>query len=227
MAIKYLEWDSSFFNKKIGLLDLSKDPNYLDFDLDYDLIYVTSDEEIVVNLKKYTQTHSETKVVFSKKMGKEIKLVDASIISGLNIKPNEAIYELAFESGKWSRFNLDANFTDSEFKHLYKKWVDNSFSKDFADEVLLYQNGNENIGFVSYKIFEKKVTIGLIAVSALYQGKGIGKKLIEAVENKLLFLGVNELRIPTQLENKNACAFYTKMGYALIEKKTIKHYWRI
>lgn len=227
MAIKYLEWDSSFFNKKVGVLDLSQDPNYLDVENDYDLIYVTSDKETAVNLKNYKQTYSETKVVFSKMVGKENKLEDKTIVSVLNSLPKEEIYELAFESGKMSRFNLDVNFTNSEFKQLYKKWVDNSYSKDFADEVLVFQNFNESIGFVAYKIFEKYATIGLIAVSPSHQGKGIGRKLLEAVENNLVPLGIKELRIPTQLQNASACNFYTKMGYTIIEEKVIKHYWKL
>jgi dTDP-4-amino-4,6-dideoxy-D-galactose acyltransferase len=35
------------------------------------------------------------------------------------------------------------------------------------------------------------------------------------------------LHIPTQLANKAACGFYTKLGYKIIEKLIIKHYWRI
>lgn len=227
MVIKYLEWDSSFFNKKIGLLDLSQNQKYLKVENDYDLIYVVSDQEIVVNLINYQQTHSDTKVVFSKILSKEEKLVDNAIVSVLNSAPKESIYQLAFESGKFSRFNLDVNFTNSEFKQLYKKWVDNSFSKEFADDILVYENLNKSIGFVTFKIFENYATIGLIAVSLLHQGKGIGRKLLEAVESKLVVLGVDELKIPTQLQNKVACEFYIKMGYKIIEEKTIKHYWKL
>jgi dTDP-4-amino-4,6-dideoxy-D-galactose acyltransferase len=35
------------------------------------------------------------------------------------------------------------------------------------------------------------------------------------------------LRIPTQMQNKSACSFYTKLGYNIEEKKIIKHFWRI
>jgi dTDP-4-amino-4,6-dideoxy-D-galactose acyltransferase len=226
MVIKYLEWDSSFFNKKIGLLDLFQDSKYLEVENDYDLIYVTSQEEIAVNLKNHKQNHSETKVVFSKILVKEKKLADNTTVSGLNNARKEAIYELAFESGKFSRFNLDFNFTNSEFKQLYKQWVDNSYSREFADDILVYEHLNESIGFVTYKIFENSATIGLLAVSPLHQGKGIGKKLLEAVESKLVALKVNELRIPTQLQNKRACKFYAQLGYTIIEKIIIKHYWK-
>jgi len=227
MVIKYLEWDSSFFNKKIGLLDLSQNQKYFEVENDYDLIYVVSDLEIVNNLTNYEQTHSETKVVFSKILAKEDKLVYDAIVSVLNSPPKESIYQLAFESGKFSRFNLDVNFTNSEFKQLYKKWVDNSYSREFADDILVYENLNESIGFVTFKIFENYATIGLIAVSPLYQGKGIGRKLLEAVESKLVVLGVDELKIPTQLQNKIACEFYNKMGYKIIEEKKLKHYWKL
>ena len=76
-------------------------------------------------------------------------------------------------------------------------------------------------------ISEDFATIGLIAVSPLCQGNGIGKKLINAVEIELVRCQIRELRIPTQFQNKNACEFYVKLGYEIIEKKIIKHYWRV
>ena len=67
----------------------------------------------------------------------------------------------------------------------------------------------------------------MIAVDKEHQGKGIGRQLINKVENTLYQEGIKILRIPTQLENTEACFFYKKVGYAIIENKPIKHYWKI
>jgi dTDP-4-amino-4,6-dideoxy-D-galactose acyltransferase len=83
------------------------------------------------------------------------------------------------------------------------------------------------LGFISYKIFGDYAIVGLIAVRPEHQGKGVGKKLLAAVENELSYKLIKELRIPTQLKNKQACGFYAKLGYKMIEQISIKHYWKI
>jgi GNAT superfamily N-acetyltransferase len=227
MTIKYLEWDSSFFHKKIGLLELNADIQFFDMENDYDLIYVISDKEIPINIANFRKSYSETKVIFSKMLVKGNKTTGNNIISVSDIYPKKEIYDMAFESGKFSRFNLDANFNKLEFKRLYKKWVDNSYTKEFADNVLVYKHQNISVGFVTYKVYGNYAKVGLIAVSPEHQGKGIGRKLLEAVEIELVDINVIELRIPTQLQNETACKFYSKMGYTIIEEKIVKHYWKL
>lgn len=226
MKIKYLDWDSSFFNKKIGLLELSNDSNFSEIQNDFDLIYVVSDQDIAFEITDYRKSYSENKLVFSKKIVQKNDAMDANIFLVFEASIKEEIYELAFESGKFSRFKLDPNFDHREFEKLYKKWVDNSFNKEFADAVLVYKEQNKILGFVTYKVWDKQATIGLIGVCSKHQGKGIGKKLIQSVEMELANKGVDELRIPTQLHNELACLFYTKMGYEIIENKILKHYWK-
>ena len=227
MIIKYLDWDSSFFNKKIGLLELSNDFQYSEIQNDYDLIYVISKEEIAVAIPNFKLGYTENKIVFSKKTVQSRESTDANIFLELNDSHKKEIYALAFESGKFSRLKLDPNFSRTEFEKLYKKWVDNSYAKEFADGVLIYKEKNSILGFVTYKVWDGYAAIGLIGVSSKHQGKGIGKKLIQAVENELANIGVDELRIPTQLQNEKACLFYVKMGYEIIENNILKHYWKL
>lgn len=227
MNVKKLEWDSDFFKKRIGEI-LINEANPLISGNDFDLIYVKSVENDIVEIENFKQTFFETKVVFAKKIAEKEQPTDTNIISFSNTNTNEEIlYNLAFESGKFSRFNLDENFSLKEFHDLYKKWIDNSINKQFSDDILVYKEGQNTIGFVSYKVHDGYATIGLIAINPNEQGKGIGKKLIIAVENQLKSIGISQLHIPTQLGNEVACGFYTKLGYKIIEKLIIKHYWRI
>lgn len=227
MIIKHLDWDSSFFNKKIGLLDLSNGVQYSEIQNDYDLIYVISKEGIAVAIPNFKLSYLENKIVFSKKTVQSRESTDANIFLELNDSHKKEIYALAFESGKFSRFKLDPNFSPTEFEKLYEKWVDNSYTKEFADGVLIYKEKNSILGFVTYKVWDGYAAIGLIGVCPKHQGKGIGKKLIQAVENELANIGVDELRIPTQLQNEKACLFYVKMGYEIIENNILKHYWKL
>ncbi len=222
--IAILKWDSEFFNISIGecFLECNQDIYITGFDL----IYIKSNQNISPKITGYFENFFETKVLFSKNI--IYTTIDSNAIFSLESSNYEIadLYDLAFESGKYSRFKLDLKIGVHNFKKLYKTWVDNSVNKKFADDVVLYKNGNKTIGFVTYKIHSNYATIGLIAVSFDFQGKGIGGKMLRFVENKLLDKGIFELKIPTQLENVEACAFYAKQGYSICETTYIKHYWR-
>jgi ribosomal protein S18 acetylase RimI-like enzyme len=226
MRIKHLDWDSTFFRKNIGLLELSNDGNFPENQNDFDLIYVVSDQDIAIEIIDYKQSYSENKIIFSKKIVQNKEFADANIFTELQDSNKKEIYDLAFESGKFSRFKLDPNFGQSGFEALYKIWVDNSLNKKIADAVIVYKEQGNILGFVTYKVCGTYATIGLIGVCLAYQGKGIGKKLIASVENELVTNGIEELRIPTQLQNEMACKFYKGLGYTIIENKSIRHFWR-
>lgn len=49
-----------------------------------------------------------------------------------------------------------------------------------------------------------------IFVATGYQGKGIGRKIIETLEKDEYFLRANRIEIPSSI---TACEFYKKMGY--------------
>ena len=224
--IKFLEWDSSFFNKKIGIVEFDDYQESLGLN-DFDLIYLKQDKDISFEIDNFINTHTETKIVFSKKINKS-KCTSSDVFSLFETAYKKTeLYELAFESGKYSRFNLDKNFSMDEFQSFYKKWIDNSLNKDFTNEILVYKYENSVKGFVTYKTSDNYATIGLFAVHSELQGNGIGRKLLEVVENNLYKSGISELRIPTQLQNEPACGFYTKSGYSILEKYIIKHYWKI
>lgn len=228
MNIKALEWDSLFFNKKIGEIDFdARGQSFADSN-EFDLLYVKQSEDEFLELEGFKQTFAETKIVFAKGLSKNTNPTNGSIISAFDTEVSKKlIYNLAFESGKYSRFILDTNFNQGEFEKLYKIWVDNSFTKEFADDIVVYKKQNDILGFVTYKLFSEFATIGLIGVSPEFQGEGIGRKLLQAVERKLIHDKMKELRIPTQLKNEIACKFYERLGYKIIEKKIIKHFWRI
>jgi dTDP-4-amino-4,6-dideoxy-D-galactose acyltransferase len=222
--MRRLDWDSSFFKLEVGEIEINddlKNDNYSDFDL----LYVKKNKEI--SIPGFRLNYEEHKVVFEKEI---LSTSDGSnsIKQFSKVKYNvEDIYDLAYESGKYSRFLKDSLFGESKFKKLYKEWVDNSITKQFADDILLYFIEDKIVGFVTYKKHSTYGQIGLIAVNVNFQGKGIGKQLINEVENSLFKVGIKTLRIPTQLENKEACFFYKKIGYKIIESTPIKHYWKI
>lgn len=226
--VKVLQWDSDFFNLKVG--EIWYDENYEEGDFsNYDLIYVLSDDDFQLKINDFANTFSETKVIFIKTLELEGDNLSSDVIfkfDELNIGKEE-LYLLAYESGKNSRFLLDNKFDENHFKNLYKAWIDNSINKKFADGILVYFEENELKGFVTYKTNEDNTSVGLIAVNPNQQAKGIGAKLLKHLENLAFNEEIKKITIPTQLSNIQACSFYQKQGYSMKNKTYIKHYWKI
>jgi dTDP-4-amino-4,6-dideoxy-D-galactose acyltransferase len=224
--IRKLDWDSSFFGLQIGeyLFD-SQDIEILD--TSYDLIYVLSKTECEIKIKGYNQTFKENKLFYfsNEFIYNDLKSDNIFCFSD-NLFSREELYNLSFESGKYSRFKCDKKFTEEQFKNLYKKWIDNSLDSDFADDVLVYVVDNKIAGFVTYKIINNQGVVGLIGVLPNYQGNGIGKSLIKFLESKLIEINIRVLRIPTQKENIKACSFYERLGYEVKSSVIIKHFWK-
>ena len=221
--IRRLDWDSMFFNLAVGEWHAGEETSGPGA---FDVIYAKGKKTDDNPFEDFTKTFSETKVFFSKQLTAGKHSGDRPIREANEADAIANLYELAFESGKYSRFLLDSRFGRHNFEKLYKAWVDNSLNRQFATKVLVYDEESRLSGLVTYKIGEGFATIGLIAVSPERQGQGIGRKLLAYVEEELAENGIFELRIPTQLENEVARRFYERQGYKIIETTQITHYWK-
>ena len=222
--IKHLPWDSDFFEIKIASVDASHEVADIDLQ-EFDMIYsFHSDEDRVY--QNFQPSYREHKIIFEKQL-QDSADTEADIRSAdENFKGVSTLQELAYESGKHSRFKLDGNFAERQFKNLYNLWITNSLNRQFADDVLVIYSHEKIAGFVTYKINQDIATIGLIAVLPEFQGQGLGSKLLQRVEFTLFQKNILTLQIPTQQDNLDACGFYTKKGYSILSITPITHYWK-
>jgi ribosomal protein S18 acetylase RimI-like enzyme len=132
---------------------------------------------------------------------------------------------LAFQSGEYSRFNIDPNFGVLKFKELYKTWIDKSIAGQEADYVSVIQSKNKAIGFATVKIVNNVGVVGLIAVNDEQRGKGIGKILMKNIFTYLKSQGITTIEVATQYQNKQACTFYESFKMNVKSKTTIYHLW--
>lgn len=226
MKINRLSWDSDFFGKEIGEITLSANDEQVFETENFDLIVVKQQEPFPVSIPNYKQIFEETKVIFEKELTENT--VDLPEIKDTDASPKdwEFFKELAYESGKHSRFLLDENFGRENFEKLYDEWVINSLNKKFAVKTFYIEENNVAVGFATIQKAGNIGKIGLIATSPKYQGKGFGKKLLQYAENYCLNNGMKIMEIPTQKENLQACAFYIKLGYHIKNELIIKHLWK-
>lgn len=217
--IKYLEWDSNFFNKKIGRFDINSASKHewpSDNELcKFDLIYIFSTEILNLKLQPIDVKVTYKKLVSNRQALENVKIFDQ------NIHSYTQLLELVYLSGHDSRFLRDQFFGEENYKRLYKKWIDNSIQSNDST-VLVSVGGNKILGFVTMEEREQGNSIGLIAVGNKSQGKGIGNKLVRSVES--LSIPNTELTVCTQATNTGACRFYENLDFKVGNKEYIYHY---
>lgn len=223
--IKKLDWDSNFFGINVGRIDLLKGDVINIENLlakyqkeNYKLLYVFSEEPLNIEIKPI-----DIKVVYSISVVEDMKSLE--VLSEVE-QATPQIYSLAYRSGNHSRFKLDKKFPENKFEELYTLWVDNSLSGEFADKVFKYDIDSIEAGFVSVAINKSVATIGLIAVDEIFGRRGIGTKLIDSIKRFAIDNNCNEIRVATQEDNNEACAFYEKNGFLLYSKTYIYHLWQ-
>jgi dTDP-4-amino-4,6-dideoxy-D-galactose acyltransferase len=224
--VKKLDWDTNFFQFEIG--EINTIPENLNCN-NFKLIVYKNQFNTLNNLIGYNINFEELKIIYSKNIKKVnfFKMEQALIRNNLeNPRDNNYFYDLAFESGKYSRFKLDSNFSQEHFEKLYKKWVDNS-NEDKDNNIIFYIESNITaIGFLILKIVDKNAQVVLISIHRDFQGKGYGKKLLLYAENYCFENNITNLDISTQNKNTNACLFYEAMGYSIFKRTYIKHFWK-
>lgn len=233
MICKLVEWDSNFFSKKIYKATLNN--NFTDEekteiqDLNADLIYIVASEpnpSLIKNITNLGALLYDKKVTYKKSSFFDQKEFtnNLSFNSAINLSSN--LEKMVYQSGKYSRFNLDRNL-NYNYERLYRTWIDKSLSRELADEVLVAVDPTNNeVGFITLKKTEYAGNIGLIAVDEKYRGKKIGVDLLLMADQWYKENSVKEATIVTQLDNIPACNLYEKMGYSLDKLEYIFHLWK-
>jgi ribosomal protein S18 acetylase RimI-like enzyme len=78
---------------------------------------------------------------------------------------------------------------------------------------------NAVIGFVSFKEVDDAVIIVALGVLPQYQGSGVGKSLIEKVEDEAKKLRKNRLLVSTSNDDLPALTFYQSLDFQIYEVK--------
>ena len=227
--IELAKWDSEHFGIKVGniippesISEIWLDGIMSDARRDgYNLLYLKG-ITLPENMLSDNIVLADEKVIYAKTT-KGCYSYDKHVISILNKELSEEILDLAYESGKYSRYNLDGKFQKHVFRTLYKQWMGRSLSGEIATEVLGYVDSGHCRGMLTYKVKDNKVDIGLVAVSPEMAGKGIGSKLMRSFLSSLN-LGTR-VEVATQKINCVACHYYEKNGFAVDSITNVYHIW--
>lgn len=248
IAIKYLGWDSDIFNKKIGSFDVCYGDlknNYVDeimskindfcIEEKYDCLFAKSSTEdypmmhilegngyrlmdSIITLK----TSLKSKLYLNLESEYKIRVLKESDISSLlNIIDN--LYS-------FGRFFEDSNLDNDDVNTLYKRWITNEIRNENVD-VLGIEKDDRLLGFISCKYRycltdkNKEGIISLVGIDKLYQGMGIGKKLMNCVLNHFCDKGINDIYVGTQINNLSSLNFYISTGFRINSSFSSFHKW--
>lgn len=224
MTIQKLKWDSEFFGRRIGRLEVdclcSELPK---FPSEFDLIYVeTACEKSCCDPMSQTQWFDAgRKLTFTTAThdGHE----DAAITQLTTRSPE--LLKLAWLSGHQSRYRLDPNFTKEEYRCLYTRWIDACLEGLWNATILGIESQGELTGFVTVESMADHARIGLIAAHPDYQGQGLSGQLIRAAVATANHMGHSELRVSTQHTNQAAIYAYLNRGFRALSSIQHYHWW--
>lgn len=229
--IEYLSWDSDNFGIKVGnLVFLDKVNEYSLHEaiheamkMDYDLLYVKG-VSIPSSLLSDKIKLVDEKVIYTQKTDlTHQSYFDNNVDSILQQPLSKELLELAYESGKYSRYKIDERLPESVYLNLYRLWIERSLKGEIATDVLAYKSDGIIKGFITYLKKESLVEIGLISTSPDMVRIGIGSKLIKCCLSN--FPEGTMFSVATQKRNEVACRFYEKNGFSISSIEKIYHLW--
>ena len=107
----------------------------------------------------------------------------------------------------------------------FREWSYSDFNDLFnsGSEIFYYETNKKVIGFVIVNFTSDFTEIITIAVDNIYQGKNVGKALLECIANNSKFN--RELFIEVSINNRKAINFYKKFGFKTISDR--KEYYLV
>lgn len=227
--IRTLDWDSSFFNFKIGRVDVQTQEDavilasqYEKLESQYNLLYVFCEEG--VHFEANGAKLVDEKVLYSKLCEDRAKSHDVMLY--MQSEPNKSLYQLALVSGEYSRFKLDHRLPEGSYEQLYMKWIEKACPQEGTNkQIFVYMQEGIPWGMITVDYAGDKAQIGLVAVDTKFQHQGIGTKIMSTMEYYLYRSGVMTIDVATQAANKDACRWYEKNGFVKMSLTPIYHWW--
>jgi len=237
MIIEKLNWDSNFFEKRIGRVIIHDEREFdpakfiAEAKEGYDLVYVFGMEKML-SFNKVTAANLDLvdiiitmSVPFSKT---NYSKNDYDFRTSLTKEELIGCYEIAEQTSVVSRFYTEALIGEEKTKALYRKWIDNSINHSFSDGLFLEKDENKVIGIHLIKTLAEDNT-GIFTLTGLntnYKGKGLGSKLWKQSYAYWSDIGgVEIIKSPFSFQNKESLNFHLKMGFNKIqETRYIYHY---
>ncbi len=170
--------------------------------------FITVDSILTFSINLKDAAVSETTVPFA------IRIANAA--------DSDKAAALAHDAYSKDRFHSDPVIVKSKADQLHANWIRNSCNGTAADIVLIAEEGDKLLGYVSCKLQReaapaaKRVgTIVLVASAEEARGRGVGRALTLASLDWFREQGCDVVEVGTQLRNITAARLYQNCGFSL------------
>lgn len=238
--IEFLAWDTSHFGLRVGRLVVSSDnAPRLESQLKkardegYQLLYLVGPSQFTIPpsvAEEYGATLVDRKTTYRA----QLECLPSHLCKGVTLEeypegPASAeLIELGMLAGRFSRFFTDARMPRPQAEHLYAVWVDESARRLLADCVIVARVSQAPAtlgGMITVSATRGLGTIGLLAVSEAFRGRGVGTALVHAAHDWMRARGAHVAEVVTQGANAAAHHLYTRCGYAIVDVRNVYHCW--
>jgi len=233
---EYLDWDSKFFSLRIGRVAGSQrlDPQSMLEILTWcrsqsiDVLYFLADpcDPATPRLaEQYGFNLVDVRVVLGAVAATAAAHGDDDRIRLFKPEDVPALASIARSSHRDSRFYFDGRFPEKLCDALYETWIVKSCN-GYADAVFVADEAGRAAGYISCHLDPNgEGRIGLVAVGAAAQGKGIGRSLVERALEWFSGSGVRSVSVVTQGRNCHAQRLYQRCGFTTRSLGLWYHLW--
>jgi len=244
LTVRYLEWDTDFFGKKIGLLKakynnpsqaaLKQALNTLQEEAEkkeYDCLYarIPANETDILNaFVKQGFLIRDTLITLIRDLRNgdiPSNTQNHYVIRPFVKRDADVLYSISINEYNHSRFFNDPEFC-SKAPKMYAEWAKNDAEGDYAEVFVVEKNG-EVAGYISCTCDYETRTgiINLVAVKKEYQSQGIGKALLCHFMNVFRSKGMECVQAGTHLSNLDAVNYYIRSGFRIRNSEYSLHKW--
>jgi len=233
---QFLEWDSQFFQRRIGTVQTRQlSESALDEIEQWckaesiDCLYFLADFENPETIR-LAENNSFRLVDMRVTLVSNLALAPKAAHSTAAIRMSQqsdipALKEVARSSHGASRFYFDQNFPRNHCDALYETWIERSCS-GFADAVLVPEVNGMPAGYLSCRLMPDGTgNIGLVGLAAEVRGRDIGADLLLAAHSWFMQKGVEQVTVVTQGRNVAAQRLYQRCGYCTQSLHVWYHRW--
>lgn len=236
LPVKFLEWDSIFFNKRIAritttCLTSSVAKQICDWAINEKIecmYYLASGKEI-----NATQSAEENgfhfidlRVTFIKDLTRPEKLLAPKYhIRRAVIEDLEVLRPIVRGTFNLTRFRVDPNFDPVRADYMYEVWIENDL-KTVGHNVWVVEMDEHIAAYCSVSSTEAGYArIGLVGSSPDYRGKGLSLSLQEYLSFEMRKEGFEFIEVVTQGRNIPAQNLYRRAGYSVRSIDLWYHKW--
>lgn len=241
LPIHDLEWDSRFFQQKMGqiAIDPGADPSCFDetawrLTLDnarrckYQYLFCEFDaayKRIGHLLAGCGGSLGDVLITLERDLagfapvGADFPLVPATE------EDLPEIIEIATYSFEHSRFFHDSRFDPVKVRQLYPQWVFNAFAG--AEQFHVIKKLGKIQAFISVQenAAGQALVIRLLAVADEWRGMGLGQTLLDWAANHAWKRELSAIRVGTQVNNYPAIRLYEKNRFRMVQALFRYHFW--